>query len=231
MSDNPEPEDDAMRAIEELLPWYAAGTLDAAATKRVEDALAREPGLQASLRLVHEDRDETITLNQNLGAPGPAAWARVLANAQAEPRKPTFAMRLAAIGAQIGSWVGLGPNPAPGRLAWVGVAALVVIALQGAAILSLLPSARGPAYQTASQQSGAAEGATAIVAFAPDASLTQVAELLQRRKASIVDGPRSGGLFTLRVGDKTMTKQQLDAIVAELRGEAIVRMALPASGK
>jgi hypothetical protein len=230
MSDKPEPED-AMRAIEELLPWYAAGTLGAAATKRVEDALAREPRLRSSLQLVRADRDETITLNEELGAPGPQAWARVLAVAQAEPRKPTLSRRLAAVGARIGALAGFGANPAPGRLAWAGAAALLVIVLQGAAIVSLLPSSRGPAYDTASQQSAAVEGATAIVAFAPEASLRQVAELLQKHKASIVDGPRSGGLFTLRVGDKTMTKEQLDAAVAELRGEAIVRMALPASGK
>jgi anti-sigma factor RsiW len=225
MSESPESED-AMHAIEELLPWYAAGTLDAAATKRVEDALAREPRLRTSLQLVREDRDETITLNEELGAPGPQAWARVLAVAQAEPRKPTLTRRLAAFGARIGALAGFGANPAPGRLAWAGAAALLVIVLQGAAIVSLLPSVRGPTYDTASQRSAAVDGATAV-AFAPDASLAQVAELLQKHKASIVDGPRSGGLFTLRVGDKTMTKEQLDAAVAELRGEAIVRMALP----
>ena len=230
MSKGPEPED-SMRAIEELLPWYAAGTLDAAATKRVEDALAREPRLRTSLQLAREDRDETITLNEELGAPGPRAFARVLEVAQAEPRKPNLSGRLAAFGARIGATVGFGANPSPGRLAWAGAAALLVIVLQGAAIVSLLPSARGPAYDTASQRSAAVDGATAIVAFAPDASLRQVAELLQKHKVTIVDGPRSGGMFTLRVGDKAMTKEQLDAVVAELRGDAIVRMALPGSGK
>jgi anti-sigma factor RsiW len=70
MSEN-EDHDDELGAIEELLPWYAAGTLDAAATRRVEEALAREPKLQTSLRLAREDRDETIMLNERLGAPAP----------------------------------------------------------------------------------------------------------------------------------------------------------------
>ena len=226
MSENAEPEDE-MRAIEELLPWYAAGTLDAAAAKRVEDALAREPKLQTSLALAREDRDETLTLNESLGAPSANAWARVMAATAAEPRKPTLSMRLASVAARAGAWAGA----APGRLAWAGAAAAVVIVLQGAAIVSLLPRAAGPTYETASQQAAPAEGATALVAFASDATLQQVAALLQKQKAVIVDGPRSGGLFRLRIGDKSMSKEQRDAVVAALRAEPIVRMALPSSGQ
>jgi hypothetical protein len=227
MSENPK--QDAMREIEELLPWYAAGTLDAADAKRVEEALAREPKLRISLDLAREDRDETILLNQSLGAPSAKAWARVLAATAAEPRRPTLAARLAALPGRLGAWAGVGERPA--RLAWAGAAAAVVIVLQGAAIVSLLPKAQGPAYQTASQQSAAVEGAIAIVAFAPDATLRQISELLAKHKASIVDGPRSSGLFKLRVGDKTMTKAELDAVVAELRAEPIVTLALPSSAK
>jgi anti-sigma-K factor RskA len=226
MSENAGPEDE-MQAIEELLPWYAAGTLDAASARRVEQALAREPKLQASLRLVREDRDETVSLNQKLGAPSPQIWARVLAGTQAEPRKPTLRTRLASLFAWTGAWA----NPAPARLAWAGAAAAVVIVLQGAAIVSLLPAATGPAYQTASQPPALSEGATVLVAFAPAASLQQVGALLQKHKASIVDGPRGGGLFRLRVGDKTMTKEQLDAIVSELRADPNVSMVLPSSGR
>jgi len=216
-----------MRAIEELLPWYAAGTLDAASARRVEEALAREPRLQASLRLVREDKDETLLLNQELGAPSGQAWARVLATTQAEPRKPTLATRLASIAGRAGAWA----SRRPAGLAWAGAAAAVVIVLQGAAIVSLLPAAIGPAYTTASQPAAPSEGATVIIAFAPDAALQQVGALMQKHKASIVDGPRSGGLFRVRVGDKSMTKDQLDAIVADLRAEAVVRMVLPASDR
>lgn len=226
MSENAKPEDE-MQAIEELLPWYAAGTLDATAARRVEEALAREPKLRASLRAAREDRDETLTLNESLGAPGAQAWARVLAVAQSEPRKPTLASRIAAIVTSAGSWSG----QRPAALAWVGAAAAVVIVLQGAAIVSLLPKAKGPAYETASQQSALAEGTTVIMAFATDSSLQQVAQLLQKHNASIVDGPRGGGLFRVRVGDATMSKDQLDAVLADLRAEPVVRMALPSSGR
>ena len=210
-------------AIEALLPWYAAGTLDPLEVKRVEEALARRPDLRASLETAREDRDETIALNQGLGAPGPAVWTRVLAVAQAEPRKPSLKARLAAL-------VGLGAEAHPRRLAWAGAAAAIVIALQAATILSLLPAAKGPGYQTASQATATPEGASVLVAFAPDARLDQVGAWLQEHRASIVDGPR-GGVYRVRVGDKSLSKDQVAALAAELAATPLVRMALPAAGE
>jgi anti-sigma-K factor RskA len=210
-------------AIEALLPWYAAGTLDPREAKRVEEALARRPDLRASLEIVREDRDETIALNQALGAPAPAVWTRVLAVAQAEARKPSLKTRLAAL-------VGLGAESHPRRLAWAGAAAAIVIALQAATILSLLPAAKGPGYRTASQASATPEGASVLVTFAPDARLDQVGLWLQQHHASIVDGPR-GGLYRVRVGDKSLTKDQIAALAAELAASPLVRMVLPAAGQ
>ncbi len=213
-------------AIEALLPWYAAGTLDPREAKRVEEALARRPDLRASLETAREDRDETIALNQALGAPGAAVWTRVLAAAQAEPHKPSFRARLASLA----GLVGLGAEPHPRRLAWAAAAAAIVIVLQAATILSLLPAAKGPGYQTASQTSASAEGASVLVAFAPDARLDQVGAWLQQHHASIVEGPR-GGMYRVRVGDKSLTKEQMAALVAELSASPLVRMALPATGE
>jgi len=216
---------DQIYAIEDLLPWYAAGTLDPLDAKRVEEELARRPELRASLDLVREDRDETIVLNESLGAPSPAAWTRVLAAARAEPRKPTLKARLMSLT----SLVGLGAEPQPRRLAWVGVAAAIVIALQAATILSLLP-ARGPGFQTASEASAPAGGASVLVSFAPDARLDQVGAWLQQHHASIVEGPRAG-MYRLRVGDKSLTGDETAALVAELSASPLVRMALPAAGE
>jgi anti-sigma-K factor RskA len=214
---------DDVDAIEALLPWYAAGALDPLEAKRVEEALARRPDLRASLETAREDRDETIAVNQALGAPGPAVWMRVLAAVQAEPRRPSFRARLAGL-------VGLGAEPHPRRLAWAAVAAAIVIALQAATILSLLPAAKGPGYQTASQTTATPEGASVLVAFAPDARLDQVGAWLQEHRASIVDGPR-GGVYRVRVGDKSLSKDQVAALAAELAATPLVRMALPAAGE
>ena len=153
----------------------------------------------------------------------------MLAATSAAPRRQGLSTRFAALGARLGAWTGVSEHPA--RLAWAGAAAAIVIVIESATLLSLLPKAQGPAYQTASQQQAAVDGATAIVAFAPDATTRQIIELLAKHKASIVEGPRSGGLFKLRVGDRTMPKAELDAAIAQLAAEPIVVMALPSSGR
>jgi hypothetical protein len=211
-------------AIEALLPWYAAGTLDAANVRRVEEALARRPELQASLAVVREDRDETIALNQSLGAPSGRAWLNVLAAVEAAPRRPTLKARLASL-------VGVGVAPRPARLAWIGAAAALVIAVEGATIVSLTTVANGPAsYQTASESPAHAAGAEALVAFAPDARLSEIGAWLQDHHATIVDGPR-GGLYRLRIGDKPLTKAEMSALVANLAASSpLVRTVLPVGG-
>jgi hypothetical protein len=213
MAMTPDPEDE-MDEIEALLPWYAAGTLDARDAKRVDDALADRPELGASLALIHEDRDETIALNERLGAPSGAVWARVLATAEAEPRKTSPFARLASL-------LGLGAGANPSRLAWAAAAAAVVILLQAAAIVALLPDTRGSSYRTASE-------AAPPVDFAPDARLEEVGAWLKEHDASIVDGPR-GGMYRLRVGDQVLKPDEMAALLAELAKAPIVRMVLPAN--
>jgi anti-sigma factor RsiW len=221
---------DDLDAIEELLPWYATGALSANEKSRVERALAREPRLQASLKAIREDLEETIALNQDLPTPRPAVLGRIMAAAEAEPRRRTALARLTGLAEQLAGTLGRSAFASPRAFAFaVFVAALVVIG-QGAAIVSLLPHAGGT-YSTASQDNpAAAEGAFLLVGFAPDATAKQIADLLQQRKATIVDGPRSG-LFRIRIGDKSMSKDQRDAALAAWRGEAIVKLALPAGGQ
>src|SRR5216684_7802319 len=62
--------------IEVLLPWYAAGTLDAREADQVEAAVAADAELSRRLDLVREEMNESILLNEALGVPS----ARVMEN-------------------------------------------------------------------------------------------------------------------------------------------------------
>ena len=55
--------------IEALLPWYAAGTLDAREANQVEAAVAADATLARHLDLVREEMTEAIVLNEALGVP------------------------------------------------------------------------------------------------------------------------------------------------------------------
>ena len=55
--------------IEMLLPWHAAGTLNARDTRRVDEALAHDLELAKQYAGVQQEYTETIDLNESLGAP------------------------------------------------------------------------------------------------------------------------------------------------------------------
>lgn len=213
--------------LEALLPWYATGRLNAAERARVEAALAARDDLRALLGLAEEDREETVTLNELLGAPSAATWDRIAAAVAAEPRRRPLMARLA-------EFVGLGVEPNRGRLAWAGAAAALVIVLQGGALVAMLPSEvahndLNPRYGTASAPAAPSNGAQLLIAFAPDARVDQLAAFLAERHGTIVEGPRSG-LYKVRFGDKPLPKAETDALIQAVRASPIVKMALPAGG-
>src|SRR5919205_828486 len=80
--------------IELLLPWHAAGTLNARDARRVEEALARDPELARQYAAIRGEYEETIHLNESLGAPSARAMQKLFAAIDAEPvRKPSLASR------------------------------------------------------------------------------------------------------------------------------------------
>jgi len=210
--------------IDALLPWYAAGALSADERTKVEAALGERPELRASLATIEEDRGETIALNEALGAPGPDVWARVLRGVQAAPRKPALAERLAA-------WFGLG-EARLGPLVLAGAAAALVILLQAGAIVALLPST-----PKAKSDFGAAtsaippQGADVLVTFSPQATIADVSAFLRENGATVVSGPKPGGLYELRVGDNPLAKPELDALLKVLSNSPVVKLALPGLSK
>jgi hypothetical protein len=208
--------------IEALLPWYATGRLSVEDRAKVAAGLDGDDDLSLQLRLIEEDRDATILLNEDLGSPSAAAWDRIAAVVAAEPRR-------LAVGERLARWLGLGAGAPRGRLAWAGSAAAIAIVVQSAAIVSLLPSSHASGgYQTASAPASAdATGAQALVAFAPETRLDQMGALLSETNGTIVEGPR-GGFYKIRFGAAPLDKPALDSLLAKLRASGIVKMALPA---
>jgi len=206
--------------IEALLPWYATGKLESADRRRVEEALAQSPELQTSLRLIEQDREETVALNESLPFPTGDGWARVAVAISAEPRRHRARSGVAFLA----NLLGLGPEPNRMRLAMIGAAAAIVIAAQGAAIVALLPSRTGAVYGAATARP--TSGAEVLIAFAPDARIADVSAFLQERHGSIDEGPRSG-MYRVRFGDRRLSKDAMDALIKDLSALPIVRMVLP----
>src|ERR1700739_5168157 len=73
--------------VEMLLPFHAAGTLNARDARRVEEALARDPDLARQYAVIREEYAETIALNESLGAPSVRAMQKLFAAIEAEPTR------------------------------------------------------------------------------------------------------------------------------------------------
>lgn len=209
--------------IDLLLPWHAVERLTPEDADRVEAAIAHDPRRARDLDVVREERAETIALNQDLGLPSrrarDALFARIDAAGASAPR-PSLMQRLQ------NGFAALSPR----NLALAAAAASLVIALQASLLARAYLGDAGPVYQTASAPGAAGpdKGAYALVAFSAEAPAGRVADLLRDLRATIVDGPRPGGFYRLRVSEGPMDAQALAAALDRLRARTdLVRFAQP----
>jgi hypothetical protein len=216
--------------IELLLPWHAAGTLNARDARRVEEALTRDAELARQYAVIREEYAETISLNETLGAPSARAMQKLFTAIDAEPeRKPSA---LSSLSMRIS---GLFASLSPRALAWSASLGALALVLQAGVIGAVLMKDQGATYQTASLSMSepasltrtltgdVAQPPRAFVRFAPEARMGDINTLLDSYKASIVDA--KGGLFRLQFGEKAMSKDEVAGLMSKLRGEKIVSLA------
>jgi hypothetical protein len=215
--------------IEMLLPWHAAGTLNARDAKRVEEALVRDPELARQYAVIREEYAETIGLNESLGAPSARAMTKLFAAIDGEPaRKPSMSRNIAS------RISGFFARLSPRTLAWsASLGALLVLLQAGVIGAVLVKNQQQATFQTASlsmdepvTRSLGPEAPRALVRFAPDARVADITALLDTYQASIVDA--RGGMFRLQFGTRAMSKDDIAALMNRLKGEKIVNLAVAA---
>ena len=210
----------------DLLPWYAAGTLDAKESAAVAAVLAESAELREELR-------ELEALQRSVAAPradAPAfrvsliagAWQRIEAYEEERraARRSSLSEALEEVVAKMRrAWAGL-----PGTAHWVlATQAVVIVVLAGALALSLdrdraFSTLSGPASTTAGH------GPRLTVAFAPTATEAEIRALLQDLDAQVVSGPSNEQLYTLQLTDAS--DAAAEAALRRLRARtALVRFA------
>ena len=217
--------------IEMLLPFHAAGTLNARDARRVEEALASDPDLARQYAVIREEYAETISLNESLGAPSTRAMQKLFAAIEAEPaREPSRSVSLSARVSQF--FASLSPR----TLAWSASLGAVALLLQAGVIGAVLMKNQGGSFQTASMSTderspgpitrdlgGSLAPTRALVQFAPEARIADITALLDNYQASI-DGAK-GGMFRLQFG-KAMSKDEAAGLISRLQREKIVSLAV-----
>jgi hypothetical protein len=212
--------------IEMLLPWHAAGTLNARDARRVDDALVRDPELARQYSAIQQEYAETIHLNESLGAPSARAMQKLFAAIDAEPARNSSASL--DIRARIAGFLA---SLSPRTLAWSASLGALALLLQAGIIGAVLN--QNAWFQTASSSTnepvtramGPEAPPRALVRFAPDARVADITALLDSYQASIVDGGK-GGLFRLQFGNKAMAKDDVAGLMSRLQSEKIVNLAV-----
>lgn len=210
---------------EALLPFYVTGRLAPAERARVEACLARHPDMRAQLAMVAEDRDATTALNEAMRPPRSlsadalvgklpaldrAGGARGVLSSAIEAARDFFAA------------------PTAMGVRWAGAAALALFLVQAAVIGALLTDKGDGPYVTASGSDQARSGAIVLVRFVPAAGIQAITAALETRGMRIVDGPKPGQLYVVRIGEETMSADRRDKAIAELKTmTSLVEVVLP----
>jgi anti-sigma-K factor RskA len=206
--------------IEALLPWHAAGTLNRRDSERVERAIAADRELARRFELVREEQHETIHLNESLGVPSTRAMEKLFAAIEAEGSRAP-ARRSFDIAGRISEFLA---GFAPRTLAYGAAGAAVALFVQAAVLTSIV-------VKDSSQTSGTLELSSfnsnsayhAKVRFTPQATNADITRFLDANHATIVDGPKQNGFYSIRFNNgskndigKTVQRMQAETRLVEI---------------
>jgi anti-sigma-K factor RskA len=216
-------QDIAPTEIEALLPWYAAGTLRRRDRQRVEAALRNDPDLARQAELAREELAETISLNESLGVPTARAMDRLMA---AINNEALAARRRASPRVVAGRFAAFIAGFSPRTLAIAASVACLAIALQASVLVSMLAK---PAVEqnVAAKDAVRGRGTYAMVRFAREASAAEITRFLENNQATLVDGPRPGGVYRVRIAMTKLARDEFTRIVSRMREDRVVASAEP----
>jgi anti-sigma factor RsiW len=204
--------------IELLLPWYAAGTLDAHEAQQVEAALAADPELARRYEWVRAEFAEETAINGAADVPQSLDVKSLFAKIDAMPAsRPATSTGLAARVAEFLA------SLSPRTLAWSAMAASLAIVLQAGLLAGIAYKESTGSYETASVPANVkGDGAYVVIGFKPQATAADVAAFLSTNKLSIVAGPSGGQLYRVQVAPKTLAPAELERIVTSLKDDKVI---------
>lgn len=207
--------------IEELLPWHAVEALDRTETRRVEEALAKDPEFARRYAMVRDERGEAVLLNEALGAPSGSAAERLFAKIDAEPaRKRTVSLNL---GTRLTEFFA---SFSSRTLAWSASAAALIIVAQAAVIAGIvIHDKTGTGFETASAPTtNTGAGIFVLIRFVPQAGAGDITRFLEANRLQVVAGPMVGGFYKVRVAAAGLPEDKLADIIKQLQGDKVVSL-------
>jgi anti-sigma factor RsiW len=213
--------EDEREEIEALLPWFVTGKLAEAERARIERYLAAHPDVARQVALAREESAETIAGAESFGVPSRTSFDRLMAQiGQDERARAGLMQRFTPYLERIADWIGGFSRVQLGGLA---VAAALLLAVQAVTVTYLMTGG-GVTYQTASGPSDIApeRGTFALVSFKPTATVQEITAMLAELGAQVVDGPKAGGLWRVRLAAEPLPVADAQARIETLRAKSTV---------
>jgi anti-sigma factor RsiW len=207
--------------IETLLPWFVTGKLAEAERVRVERYLAAHPDVARQVALAREERAETITGAESFGVPSRTSFDRLMAEVDRQERRQAGLLQsFAPYLERIADWIGGFSRVQLGGLA---VAAALLLAVQAVTVTYLMTGG-GATYQTASAPPDIApeRGTFALVSFRPTATAQEITAMLAEFGAQVVEGPKAGGIWRVRLSAEPLAAADAEARIASLRAKTAI---------
>ena len=201
---------------QELLPWVVTGTLEAEEAVAVEQHLQSCPACRAELESLRVF--QTAYVSSDAPPDTERALAKLRTRLDAQTTGPARARER--LGIRWPDLLGRAP-------AWMGVALAAQFGVIFALGWEVVQTERtGVEYRTlASADSPARATGSLVVVFDPNAPQREVARLLRRSGARVVDGPTASNGYVLAT-----PRGGLQSALASLRAESAVVLAEPLQG-
>ena len=192
--------------VEELLPWYVTGRVSREEARGIEAALKTMPDLAGKLAQVQREREAVSRASEVVEPAPPETLQRLLQQVETtrQWRVPKIESH-----SEAGGWL----KAAMGRNAvWQSALAVACVAIVALGVQVYNPPAPNE-YGLASDINGAG-GASLVVTFQPGATAGDIAALLTSLGAKIVDGPKPGGAYMVKLPSDQAS--DVDAATASL---------------
>ncbi|TDQ81008.1 hypothetical protein A8950_2878 [Dongia mobilis] len=191
---------------QEILPWYLTGRASRAEAAAIEGLLKESAELRNQLDAAKQQRQAVIDGGAATGEPSDATLTRLLQQIETTRQRRFAAVEEPGFFARL-----FGPRP---LMKFALACACLLVVAQGALLYrsGALPFVSTPEGEPAGQATYAtaaatgevpemaeALGAELLVAFRPEVTAAQITQILTELDASVIDGPKPGLTFVLRL--------------------------------
>ncbi len=209
-----------------LAPWHVTGKLDEAEARELEALAKEDPEFAALLAEAGRERHATAAVNEELGKPSPAVWARLECSIEEGSREEARVRRAGLFEGIKTTVSGFFSGLTMPQWQAIAAAAVAICVIQAGAIAYYGQERQPARYGTASGPASSAAAKRAfIVTFSDTATMADINALLDDAGANIVDGPSADALYHLAMRNDTLEAK--DIAYKKLRASPAVKLVLP----